>query len=120
MNTSYINRAEAEVCLKACQIIRNEWQALSPVTNQPVSIAIITPYREQVHLLKQIFRDARVKIDSADSIQINTVDAFQGNEMDLVIFSCVRAEEHSGIGFLDDARRLNVCFFLVRFKGYSD
>ena len=40
-------------------------------------------------------------------LELNTVDAFQGREKDVVIFSCVRASDQ-GIGFLSDTRRMNV------------
>ena len=41
-------------------------------------------------------------------VDINTVDGFQGREKDVIIFSCVRANGGSGIGFLEDIRRMNV------------
>jgi len=45
-------------------------------------------------------------------IEINTVDAFQGREKDIIIFNCVRSNMlntlQGSLGFLIDERRLNV------------
>lgn len=48
----------------------------------------------------------------------STVDAFQGREADVVIYSCVRAtgkcDGGSGIGFLSDVQRMNVALTRAR------
>ncbi|KAN0003234.1 hypothetical protein ACTFIZ_009409 [Dictyostelium cf. discoideum] len=66
-------------------------------------IGIISPYRQQVLALREIFKNY-------PGISIDTVDGFQGREREIIIFSCVRApvEEGAGIGFLSDVRRMNV------------
>jgi len=48
--------------------------------------------------------------------EISSVDAFQGREAPIVIFSCVRAAGSRGIGFLSDVRRMNVA--LTRAKHF--
>ncbi|KAJ2440651.1 DEAD-box type RNA helicase, partial [Coemansia sp. RSA 2424] len=69
-------------------------------------IGIITPYKKQLRCLttkfKQLFGPA-----ITDAIEFNTVDGFQGQEKEVIIFSCVRAGG-SGVGFLSDERRMNV------------
>lgn len=70
------------------------------------SIALISPYREQVALMKQSVKE---DVQLADlTLSINTIDGFQGQEADVVYISLVRSNDKGEIGFLKDYRRMNV------------
>jgi len=75
-------------------------------------VAVITPYSQQLSALRNMFKNT----EGTSKVELNTVDAFQGREADIVIFSCVRAGGSSGIGFLSDVRRMNVA--LTRAKHF--
>lgn len=78
------------------------------------SIAIISPYREQViHINKRLEEDEELK---AIDITVNTVDAFQGQERDVIYISLVRSNAKGEIGFLNDYRRINVAMTRARKK----
>eukprot|EP00050_Salpingoeca_kvevrii_P022771 m.131797 g.131797 ORF g.131797 m.131797 type:complete len:1494 (-) comp9820_c1_seq1:59-4540(-) len=68
-------------------------------------VAIISPYRHQQQILQAAFV-RHFGNDILKSVRIGTVDGFQGQEEDIVIFSCVRSG--GSIGFLKDVRRMNV------------
>jgi superfamily I DNA and/or RNA helicase len=69
--------------------------------------SIITPYNEQILLLRDRIRPTS-KSWIALSIEIATVDAFQGRDSNIVIYSTVRSNKDRQLGFLKDRRRLNV------------
>lgn len=92
--------------------------SLKQVTNGLSSksrVALITPYSQQASLLKRLFKN-QLGNEFARFVEINTVDAFQGREANIVIFSAVRAAGSHGIGFLSDVRRMNVA--LTRAKHF--
>ena len=71
-------------------------------------IGIITPYKEQKRCISKelVYRFGPSILQA---IEVSTVDGYQGQEKEVIIFSCVRTGEKSrGIGFLNDSRRLNV------------
>jgi superfamily I DNA and/or RNA helicase len=41
-------------------------------------------------------------------VQVSTLDSFQGQEQDVVVFSAVRSNAQGRLGFLAEYRKLNV------------
>ncbi|EPX70477.1 helicase sen1 [Schizosaccharomyces octosporus yFS286] len=80
-------------------------------------IGIVTPYRSQVQELRYQFQKKFGSI-IFKYLDIHTVDGFQGQEKDIIIFSCVRSSMGNGIGFLQDIRRLNVALTRARSSLY--
>eukprot|EP00929_Paragymnodinium_shiwhaense_P085470 TRINITY_DN45871_c0_g1_i1.p1 TRINITY_DN45871_c0_g1~~TRINITY_DN45871_c0_g1_i1.p1 ORF type:complete len:1238 (-),score=308.34 TRINITY_DN45871_c0_g1_i1:219-3656(-) len=80
-------------------------------------IGVITPYKGQVRVLRRelppLLREAGLASDG-ERLEIASVDAFQGREKELVIFSAVRSNQDGRIGFLADVRRLNVMLTRAR------
>jgi DNA replication ATP-dependent helicase Dna2 len=69
------------------------------------SIGVVSPFRAQVVLLRQMLDGVGVSVD--------TVERFQGGERDVMILSFVRSR---GSGFVFDDRRLNVAITRARRK----
>ncbi|KAG7214594.1 hypothetical protein INR49_010485 [Caranx melampygus] len=83
---------------------------------KPDQIGIITPYEGQRSYLVQYMQfSGSLHTKLYQEVEIASVDAFQGREKDFIILSCVRANEHQGIGFLNDPRRLNVALTRARY-----
>lgn len=99
VGTSLYNEHEAQKALNLLEFINK-----SAKQSGFKSVAMITPYREQKKLLKKICSQA--SFNNLQSVNINTIDQFQGSEADVVIYSTVR--NYGPIDFLLDQKRLNV------------
>ncbi|MCO5235306.1 MAG: AAA domain-containing protein [Chitinophagaceae bacterium] len=80
------------------------------------SIAVISPYRQQIQLLKEQFEHTPELHLYRDKISVNTIDSFQGQERDIVYISLTRSNPESRIGFLSEIRRMNVAMTRARKK----
>eukprot|EP00923_Selenidium_pygospionis_P019623 GHVN01034259.1.p1 GENE.GHVN01034259.1~~GHVN01034259.1.p1 ORF type:complete len:906 (+),score=132.48 GHVN01034259.1:358-2718(+) len=128
--TSMINMVEVEF---VCEIL-TFLQALFNSLEAPAysngkwhnKVAVISPYAEQVRVLRKAVK-TQLQVDKSKvcPIDVNTVDGFQGQEKDFVIFSAVRAhrvteddlvggKKKTNVGFLSDVRRMNVALTRAR------
>ncbi|WP_299522114.1 IGHMBP2 family helicase [uncultured Methanobrevibacter sp.] len=95
---SIINQKEAEIATKITKYYLENGVKLE-------NIGIISPYSDQVHL-----------IQDKTSVEVKSVDGFQGREKEIIIISTVRSNENGNIGFLKDLRRLNVALTRAKRK----
>ncbi len=80
---------------------------------QEFSIGIIAPYKAQIEEIQKANRHS--EYHTADlNLSINTVDAFQGQERDIIIISLTRSNDDGEIGFLSNIKRMNVAMTRAR------
>ncbi len=112
---STLNKEEAHLLLKHLEQYLN----LITINNKIEEfdrIAIISPYKAQTDLLKELVKHSEISEFILERTDINTVDSFQGQERDIIYISLVRSNNDGKIGFLDDIRRMNVAMTRARKK----
>jgi hypothetical protein len=77
----------------------------------PADVGVITPYTGQVAKLRSALA-SHERSGLHHDVTVNTIDAFQGGEAEVIVVSFVRSNDAGQIGFLDfpneGPRRLNV------------
>ena len=76
------------------------------------TIGVVAPYRAQIEVLESLWFDRFGQ--AHEGIEFATVDAFQGQERDIMILSLTRCNEEGAIGFLKEYRRTNVAMTRAR------
>lgn len=112
---SRMNKEEAALLIRLVerlidQIGIENWQ------HQKITLGIITPYRAQVDYLHSLAEGSAQLEPLHKLISINTVDAFQGQEREVIAISFVRSNEKGEVGFLSDIRRTNVAMTRAKKK----
>lgn len=110
-----INKTEAQLTVQTL-LDYTARIGMHRLIEERIDIGIISPYRAQVQYLRRLLKaESRLK-PLRSAITVNTVDAFQGQERDIIIVSLVRSNEKGEIGFLRDLRRMNVAITRARSK----
>jgi superfamily I DNA and/or RNA helicase len=113
--TSVANLEEAAFLFRYLESLVKNLEGHYALTDFP-TIAVISPYSEQIRLLKeQLINSVSLQVYN-DYISVNTIDSFQGQERDMVLISLTRSNIEGVIGFLADIRRMNVAMTRARKK----
>src|ERR1700730_1672022 len=97
--TSLFNVAEA-------RLVTSITRHLATHAPPNLTIGVITAYAEQRDLLRRLMGPHDWPPDRM--LEIDTVDAFEGREKDIIVLSLLRANRRRDIGFLRLEQRLNV------------
>ena len=100
--------ASKENAEEAAWVVKILIDLLNPGDLAISDIGIVTPYAGQVRAIRDSIPE------NLQSVEVRTVDGYQGREKDVIIFSCVRSNEDGNVGFLSDSRRLNVAITRAR------
>ena len=116
---SFANRAEARIVIDRLQVLNGSIDkkvVQLPKSSEQLDVLIIAPYVSQVADLKQQLAPLRDRLRHL-SITVMSVDAVQGRESDVAIFSVTRSNARAELGFIgpDYWRRINVALSRARF-----
>ncbi len=100
---SYYNAFEVELAI-AC--LRKLIHA-NRRTHRKIQVAVIAGYAAQVKKLKEAVDQMSQELADI-TVEVNTVDAFQGRDADVCIYCVTRTNANQQLGFQREKRRLNV------------
>ena len=111
---SLSNAGEADVLFKHLENLLQQYAYTNPVYK--INVGIISPYKEQIELLKDLLKEKEYSAFPVTNVSVKTIDGFQGEERDVIYISLVRSNTLSEIGFLSDIRRMNVALTRAKKK----
>lgn len=113
--TSSTNPEEAVFLLKHLAQLTGTLKGLYAPDQLP-TIAVISPYKQQIVVLKELLANDPDLMAYGTRLRVNTIDSFQGQERDIVYISMTRSNNDGIIGFLADIRRMNVAMTRAKQK----
>ncbi|MEQ9410694.1 MAG: AAA domain-containing protein [Fuerstiella sp.] len=110
VNRSYVNDREKDAIITLVEQINNAVKEFSRQTiarfDGQLTVLILSGYVAQVNMIDRELR--RINLASEVDVRVATVDAVQGRQAHVVIFSLTRSNPQRNAGFLKDQKRINV------------
>ncbi len=101
--TSFVNLTEARIA----RLFLDRLNFTGTSSGETLRVAVLTGYAAQVDEIRRSL-NLRLGNWNALRIEVSTVDAFQGREVDVAIFSMTRSNSSGLLGFLGSEQRINV------------
>ncbi|CAL9224673.1 unnamed protein product [Arabidopsis halleri] len=80
-----------------------------------MSVGVVSPYKGQVRAIQERTKDKYSSLSGElFTLNVRSVDGFQGGEEDVIIISTVRSNGHGKVGFLNNRQRANVALTRAR------
>ena len=90
-------------------------ETVSRERKMKMSVGVITPYKGQVRAIQERIRDKYSSLSGElFTVNVRSVDGFQGGEEDIIIISTVRSNSNGKVGFLSNRQRANVALTRAR------
>ncbi|WP_242055407.1 MULTISPECIES: serine/threonine-protein kinase [Nostocales] len=102
-NSSFSNICEVNVIVQ----LLHRLNKMASEAGKNYNVAVLSGYSAQLKLLNRGI-NAELNNWKGLTIECDTVDAFQGREADIAVYSITRSNKQGKIGFLRDEARLNV------------
>ncbi|MFF4150068.1 AAA domain-containing protein [Streptomyces sp. NPDC001651] len=116
--TSISNRLEAKLAMNRLKVIDQaiEKKVIQVPDGRPLDVLVIAPYGRQVDELTRELAFLKTHLKHI-APEVLSVDAVQGRECDLAVFSVTRSNTRGHFGFLGEPywRRINVALSRARF-----
>ncbi|CAH8371855.1 unnamed protein product [Eruca vesicaria subsp. sativa] len=96
------------------EIISNLFK-VSSERRMKVNVGVISPYKGQVRAIQERVGDKYSSLSGQHlTLNVRSVDGFQGGEEDIIIISTVRSNGNGKVGFLSNRQRANVALTRAR------
>jgi superfamily I DNA and/or RNA helicase len=100
---SYVNLAEAT----GVQDFLLDLEEVAVLRGRKFTVAVLSGYSAQLENLERSIQTYRAQLPNL-TISCSTVDAVQGREADIVVYSVTRSNPAGKLGFLKEHERINV------------
>lgn len=102
----YENELEADFVIESLKQIIEDYHLQK--SDKKLEIGIIAPYKKQKQLILSKLNSLEQTFPNYIDVEVETLDAFQGREKDIIIFSFTRSNQSGHLGFTGELYRLNV------------